>query len=106
MLPVDNLPAALRHFSVSFSSSLISHILMRIICLTLFNTFASSFGQVIALNHTERKEENDMKPNKVKQLMLGAFTAAVLLVSVGATTANAQTVVIRRPVVVYHLWGP
>src|SRR4051812_25590491 len=58
-----------------------------------------------------RKEDIDMKPNRVKRLMLGAFAAVTLLVGVN-TTANAQTVVVRRPVIVYHrpfyrpFWGP
>jgi hypothetical protein len=53
-----------------------------------------------------------MKTNRIKQLMLGAIAAGAFMVGVGSTTANAQTVIIRRPVVVYHrpfyrpFWGP
>jgi hypothetical protein len=53
-----------------------------------------------------------MKVNHVKQLALGAVAAIACLISVGTTTANAQAVIVRRPVVVYHrpfyrpFWGP
>jgi len=53
-----------------------------------------------------------MKTNRVKQLMLGAIAAGAFMIGVGSTTANAQTVIIRRPVVVYRrpfyrpFWGP
>ena len=54
----------------------------------------------------------DMKTNRITQLMLGAIAAGAFMIGVGSTTANAQTVIIRRPVVVYHrpfyrpFWGP
>ena len=49
-----------------------------------------------------------MKPNRVKQLIMGAFAVAMLLVGVGSTTANAQGRVIvgHRPIVVYRPFGP
>jgi hypothetical protein len=52
-----------------------------------------------------------MKPNKVKQLMMGAFVAVMLFAGVGLTTANAQERVVRRPhrphrIIVYRPYNP
>ena len=49
-----------------------------------------------------------MKSNKVKTLILGISVAALLLVGVGSTTAQAQRRGFHRgPVVVYRsYWGP
>jgi hypothetical protein len=50
-----------------------------------------------------------MRLKIAKQLMLGAFLATTLLVGIGPTVADAQTVVVRqRPVVIYRrpLWRP
>jgi len=66
----------------------------------------------LRFRRAKKKEEPDMKANRVKQLMLGAMAAAACLIGVGSITANAQTVVVRRPVVIYHrpfyrpFWGP
>jgi hypothetical protein len=54
-----------------------------------------------------RRREIGMKP-KVKQLVIGAFAAIMLLSGVFATTAEAQHRVIRRPprIIVYRPYNP
>jgi hypothetical protein len=53
-----------------------------------------------------------MNTKRVKQLMLGAIAAGACMFGLASTTANAQTVIVRRPVIVYHrpfyrpFWGP
>src|SRR5947199_3117260 len=61
------------------------------------------------------KEGKNMKTNKVKALILGMALVAMLLLSVGAATAQAQrrvvvsprTIVVARPYWGYRpFWGP
>jgi len=50
-----------------------------------------------------------MKPNRVKQLILGVVAAVILVIGIGSsTTADAQGRVIRRPrpVIIYRHYNP